>query len=222
MEMLCDTPISPQITEPLPSSSHFMAFISPPGGGKTSTSIAWLTNKEMYHKVFHNIYLVMPSNSRDSIKGQPFAKHDPAKMFDELTYEVLELVKQNCERDSREGFYSLLFLDDVASELKNNDIQRLLKQLVLLRRHLKLSIWCLSQNFNLMPLSIRKTLSHAVIINKPANKKELENVFTELVYLNKDDQQQLANHVWKQPHDFLFMDIKNGKLYRNFNRLEIE
>ena len=219
--MTCDVPIAKSIKDPLPNmTGHFLCFCGQPGSGKTSASVSWLTNSDMYHKVFHNIFVVMPINSRNSIKNEPFKDHPGEKLFDELTIQCLEFVKGICQTESSEGFQSLLFIDDCASELKNNEIQKLLKQLVLLRRHLKLSIWIMSQSMNMIPLVLRKNLSHAVIF-KP-HKKELENICSELVYLPKDDQMDLANYVWDAPFNFLLLDIKNNKMYKNFNALTFE
>ena len=219
-ELTCDKPISKRISEPLPNTAHFLAFCGAAGSGKTSAAISWMTNKGMYHKTFHNIFICMPPNSRASLKGNVFKKHPEEKLFDELTHEALEFVKTYCEAESEAGHYSLLFLDDCAASLKDNAIQKLLKELIFNRRHLKLSIWLCTQSYNSMPLAIRKNISHAAVF-KPRNKKELEVIFDELLYLPKEDQVKLANHVWDEPFNFLFMDTGKNKLYKNFNYLEL-
>lgn len=200
--MRCDKVIKDSIKEPLPNMSHYMAIIGKPASGKTSLEMALLTHPDMYHKAFHNVFLVMPKTSRASLPGDPFKDHPEHKLFDELTDACLAFVLEYCRIASEENQWSILILDDCAAELKNSNIQRLLKHLIYNRRHLKLSIHILSQSYNAMPLAIRKALSHCVLF-KPANKKELEAVFSELVYHTKEQQETIAHHCFPRPRKYL-------------------
>jgi hypothetical protein len=94
----------------------------------------------------------------------------------------------------------------------------MLKDLIYNRRHYKLSIMLLVQSYTAIPLPIRKTVSHAVIF-KAKNKKELESVFEEILFQPKTLVDSITNHVYKDNHDFLYLTIDNGEMYRNFNRL---
>jgi len=219
--MLCDNPIHSQIRDPLPNTAHFMALCGAAGSGKTSLEMSMLTHDEMYHKVFSHIFVVMPPNSRASLKGDPFKDHPKEKLFDELTYEVLEFVLAFCEVASRENQHSVLILDDCAAELKNSNIQKILKQLIFNRRHLKLSIHIMTQSYNAMPLSIRKNISHCVCF-KPRNRKELEALFSELVFLDKKDQLKLFQHIFDVQYNFMFVNTALNKFYKNFNELALE
>ena len=221
--MLCDKPLSEKIKEPLPRTAHFMSIIGAPGSGKSSLMLSMLTHPEMYKKVFHNIYVVVPKNSRDSMPGEPFKDHPPEKLFDELTFSVLDYVENQCKTESVEKHYSLLILDDCAAELKKMPIENMLKRLVWNRRHLRLSIWILSQSYISIPLSIRKAVSHLVMF-RPRNKKETEALFSELLMLPKEQQESLVNHIFPEgeSHGFLFLDTNNGKIHKRFNYLQIE
>jgi hypothetical protein len=219
--MLCDKPISDGIKEPLPSCHHFASFIGIPGRGKTSLAISILTHPDAYHRRFNNIFVVMPKNSRESVSGQPFKKHPAEKLFDELELSVLEFVHEYTKLESSAGHSSLLILDDCTAQLKNGDIQKMLKTLIFNRRHLKLSIWICSQGYNQLPLSIRKTITHAFVF-KPANKKELENIFNELIFLPKEQVETITRHVFDSPHNFMLLDTNQSKIYKNFNLLELQ
>ena len=220
--MRCDKVIKSTIKDPLPNMSHYMAVIGKPGSGKTSLEMAMLTHPDFYSKCFHNVFLVMPKTSRASLPGDPFKDHPEHKLFDELTETCLGFVLEYCRIASEANQWSLLVMDDVAAELKNNNIQKLLKHIIYNRRHLKLSIHILSQSYNAMPLAIRKALSHCVLF-KPANKKELEAVFTELMYQTKEQQEALSHHCFPegQPHNFMFLDCSKGHIHKNFNRIEL-
>ena len=220
-QITCDSPIHKQIKSPLPNTAFFMAFIGSAGSGKSSAAISWLTHPEMYNKVFHNIFIVMPSSSRASLKGDPFQSHPKEKLFDELTVGTLEFVKAFCEVSSAEGHHSLLFMDDVGAELKNKDIQHLLKQLIFNRRHLRLSIQICTQSYNTIPLSIRKNISHLVAF-KFRNKKECELLFSELIFVDKKVQLQLLNHIFDSQYNFMFVNTALNRIYKNFNLIEFE
>jgi hypothetical protein len=219
--MLCDKPICDGIKEPLPSTHHFASFIGIPGRGKTSLAMSLLTHPDGYHKKFNNIFVVMPKNSRESIAGNPFKKHPAEKLFDELELSVLEFVHEYTKVESSEGHSSLLILDDCTAQLKNGDVQRMLKTLIFNRRHLKLSIWICSQGYNQMPLAIRKTITHAFVF-KPANKKELENIFSELIFLPKEQVEGVTRHIFDSPHNFMLLDTNRTKIHKNFNLLELQ
>jgi hypothetical protein len=223
--MLCDKVIRDSIKNPLPNMTHYMGVIGKPGSGKSSLMITMLTHPDMYHKCFHNVFVCMPKTSRSSLAGDPFKDHPEEKLFDELTPHVLQYVLEYCRIASEEKQWSLLILDDCAAELKNKEVERVLKHLIWNRRHLKLSIWIMSQSYNAMPLSIRKALSHAVMF-KPANKKELEAVFSELIFHTREQQEVLSHHCFPEgaegAHNFLFLDCNKSHVHKNFNRIQLQ
>jgi hypothetical protein len=216
-EFLCDKTIGRHIEEPLPASHHFMAICGLAGSGKTSLMLAMLTSKQIYCKAYHHVHLVMPEHSRGSIKDSPFEGHN--KTYNELDWAALNKVKLAAETASKKKQFSLLILDDVGAALKDTTIQRLLKELVWNRRHLRLSIWILAQSFNSMPMAVRKSISHLAMY-KPNNVKEARLLFEELVYMDKEDAVELMDFVFDKRHDFLFVDIAGGHFYKNFDLIE--
>ena len=218
----CDTSLG-DIPEPCPAGAFFWGIFGSAGRGKTSHLLSLLTAKkpnQVYRKVFNNIFWVMPPNSRASIKGDMFKKTDPGKIFDDLTPQVLEHIKSICEAEATEGYTSCLIIDDFASKLKDKGVDRMLKDLIYLRRHIKLSIFILSQSYSQLPLSIRKSLSVFSAFS-PANKKEVSSIFEELIFLDKKTAEEVVRFVFKEKHDFLFGNTLTGKLCRNFNPLDI-
>jgi len=85
------------------------------------------------------------------------------------------------------------------------------------RRHMHLSIVINVQSYNQLALSLRKTASHFCMF-KPRNKKEGQNIFEELIFLDPKLQEELYRYVFQERHDFLFGDVASGKLYRNTSR----
>ena len=219
----CDTSLGPDIPDPCPSGSFFWGIFGSAGRGKTSHLLSLLTAKapnRVYRKVFHNVFWIMPPASRASIKGDIFEKHDPAKVFDDLTAATLEHIKETCKDEAKEGYNSLIVIDDCASSLKDKAVDKLLREIVFLRRHWRTSIFILSQSFSQLPLSIRKNLSHFSVFS-PNNKREVASIFEELIFLDKKTAEALIRHVFKKKHDFLFGNTLTGKFCRNFNEIEI-
>ena len=221
-EFLCDKCISRTIEAPLPASHHFMAICGPAGSGKTSLMLGMLTSKQMYRRAFHHVHLVMPEHSRGSIKDSPFEGHD--KSYDDLDWSTLNKIREAVEAASKKKQFSLLIFDDVGAALKDGEIQRLLKQLIWNRRHLRTSIWIMAQSFNSMPMAIRKSISHLTMF-RPNNSKESKLLFEELVYMEKEVAAKLLEFVFQDNangHDFIFADIAGGKFYKNFDRIDQE
>ena len=198
----------------------FTGLIGKPGSGKTSIVISWLTGKKknkVFRKVFDHILLVMPESSRNSLKKNIFEKHDPDKMFEELTSTTINTIYDMLLTSSKENEKTLLILDDVGASLKRNDIQTMLKRIIFNRRHLKVHIVVMLQSFTTAPLVIRKLYTN-VIMFKPA-KKEFETLFEELFETKKDNAMDIMNFVYDKPHQYLFLNVDSQRMFKGFDEL---
>jgi hypothetical protein len=189
--------------------------------GKTSTLISILSQKgddRIYHKVFDKVYVVMPSQSRASLKKNIFEKHHSSRLFDDLTIENLEKIYREVEKNSTDGKTSFVIFDDVTSQLKNKEIQFFLKRMSYNRRHLKLVQFFLIQSWIAVPLTIRKLFSNLIIF-KPA-KLEWMKIVEETI--EQDDDIALALlDLYDDPHDYIFVNVTDQKMYLNQDEIEI-
>jgi len=222
----CDEPLStdPNFPSFLPGHHYYWCFSAPPKTGKTSTSIGLLTSrgaKKVYRGVFANIIVFMPEESMRSLKKNPFESLDEKKKFHELNAENLMEAYEIIKEFSEDGENSLMYLDDMSSYLKNNDVKQLLNMIVRNRRHLRCSIMNCVQNYNSIPLDNRKLITH-LWQGKLTNKKEAENIFSELMFQPKEVYEAILRYTFKKPHDFLYLDIVNNKIYKNWNELNIK
>ena len=198
----------------------FNGFIGKPGSGKTSLMISMLTGKKdkrIFRKCFNNILLVMPTSSRNSLKKNIFETHPPDKMYDELNLDTITDIYHKLEMFSKEKETTMLILDDVGASLKNTSIQVILRKIIYNRRHLKVSIFILLQSFMSLPKEIRKLFSN-IFMFKPS-KVEFENLFGELFETKKEMALDIMNFVYKNPHDYLMMNIESQKLYKDFDEI---
>jgi hypothetical protein len=207
----CDQSIHKQIVPPLPCTPFFLTITGSAGFGKTSMLVNLLTSPQAYKKAVHAVHCIIPAHSVASLKKNIFAKHP--RMHDELNFANLDRIYEQLMKDSVEKMSSLLIMDDVTASLKNLEIQMLLKKIIFNRRHYRVSIICLVQSFNAMPLAIRKTISHLACY-KPRNKKEMSAIWEEPIFLDKETGEALQRFVFDKPYSFLFAYADTDELYK--------
>ena len=198
----------------------FNGFIGKPGSGKTSLLISMLTgkkDKKVFRKVFDHILLVMPETSRKSIKKDPFKDHHVDKMFETLDLESMQKIYDKLQSTSKENENTLLILDDVGASLKNNEIQKIFRQIIYNRRHLKCQVIVLLQSFLSVPKEIRKLFNNIVMF-KPS-KVEFENLFDELFETSKDLALDIMNIAYDEPHNYLMLNVDTQKIYKKFDEI---
>jgi len=149
---------------------NFTAMIGKPASGKTSLLISFLTGtgkNKVLRKIYNNILVIMPSSSIKSMKNNVFKKHDEDKMYNELDYDTINEIKNKLTEYTEENESTLIIMDDVGAELKNVEIQKILRQIIYNRRHLKCSIIMLCQSFLSIPREIRKLINNAILFKPP-------------------------------------------------------
>ena len=217
-EFLCDKCIHTQIKPPLPQTAHAMLIVGAPGSGKTSMMVSLLQEKQAYRKAFDQVFVVMPPSSARSLKKNIFEDHD--KMFDDLTYETLESILDQTRESTKDKLNSLVIIDDFGAALKDNEIQRQLKELIWNRRYLRTSIWILVQSYVSVPLQIRKAVSH-LMAYKPRNKIEFHKIFDELVQLPRETANDLNRFIFDIKYNFMFLDCSTGEIYKKFDLIRV-
>lgn len=226
-EMLCDSELSPKLRD-YPwfhenvNSHCTMTVCGRQGSGKSSFILQLLTDrKSPLFRVFHTIYLFIPLNSRNSQKGGPWDKLPEDQIFDTLNEENLQNVISRVSKDATENYNSIILFDDVQDAFRNSPCEKLLNSIVANQRHMRLSLYFLCQNFTKLHPSIRD-LSHVYVLYD-AGKRVNHKIFEQLVQnLNKDDFDFLMSIVYRDTHDRLTINTRTHKLYRNFDKINIE
>ena len=202
------------------------ALIGSPGSRKSSLLLSLFRSKNYYKNKFNHIYLITPESSFLSVKDHPFKDH--SKVYHELTSQVLENIynelveiKKECLDDGYEIEHSCVIIDDFGSELKDNELIRALKQLLIKSRHIGCSFIFTLQCYNLFPLVLRKLLTN-ISLFKPKNKIELESVRRELINMNDQDTIELMAFVFDKEYNHLDIDTNTNILRKNFNQLIIK
>ena len=165
---------------------------------------------------------------------------------DELRKREQEVIEENnnllnkqrayISEDEMEG-RTLLILDDITNELKTTGIMgEQLKTIYQNNRHLgrplidedtgeqlesgSMSSMILSQRTNNLPRFIRSQLTHIILFDCRSTKSEMETLFNEFFHCNKEIFNELLRKTFdgeKNKYNFLFIDLGNSKIYRNFD-----
>lgn len=189
-------------------------FIGKPGSGKTSLVVSLFKSKDIFNKVFHNVYLFQPSQSRASMSDDIFESIQ--NKYDELSYENLEEVMNQIKEEDPKYCNCIIF-DDMGAYLKDKSIKKLLKELIYNRRHLRTSVFFLCQTYMSVEPDIRKLFSNLFIFR--VSKMELEKIFDELVEESKDAILPISKLVFREQYNFLFINTDSGRLFKNFDEI---
>jgi hypothetical protein len=220
VKMSCDDVIHSKLTkypmiEEAFSTSHFTVICGRMGQGKTSLITQWV--KGVMNKCFETIYVFIPENSRASIENDIYGKNLPRdQLFSTLTPEGLQGVYENLQDDTKEGYHSLLIIDDFNAQLKDPLIINILQKIITKMRHLRCSIFLLQQNFQALVKPLRELVSNVVVFN--FGKSQLTKVFDEVVQTDKDKFQSIVDVCFRDPHDWLLINLhKSRSIYRNYD-----
>ena len=92
-----------------------------------------------------------------------------------------------------------------------------MKELMLNRRHLHLSIYFLVQTWFSIEKDIRKLFSNVIVFR--VNKNEMETIFSEVVESHKDDINEIIKIVYNKPYQYLFINVDSQNMFKNFDQL---
>lgn len=218
-EMICDVKLHSkldnyELTKFLNNHSTTM-MIGRPKSGKTSLLYSFLKSKELLRNVYDKIFLFQPAQSRASMKDKIFDNIPDDQKFEELTLDNLNDVETNLDEGN-----NIIIFDDMTAYLKDNEIQKKLKEFVYNRRHKHLSIIFLVQSWLSVPKDIRKLFSNIFIFK--ISKNEMHQIFDEVVELPNDYILPLMKLTYDQPHQYLFLNTDSQRLFKGFDEIIIE
>ena len=138
--------------------------------------------------------------------------------YEELDYESLDEVMDRIKMSDPDHNNCIIF-DDMTAYLKDYHVEKLLKELVFNRRHLRTSIFFLCQTYISVPKDLRKLFSNLFIFR--VNKNELKLIFEEQI----EDKtkvnliSEITKLVFDRPFQFLFINTDTQRFFKNFDEL---
>ena len=223
----CDD-LDKTIPAPLPQRGGF-AFIvvGRPGFGKTSLLNTLVCKSgRNFNRKFDRVFIWSPSMI--TMEGDPYEMIPDDQKFEEASLEniqgVLDEIKDTGEK-------VLFIFDDVIADIRGKgkgDIENLLQKIFFNRRHLSgaggsVSIMATSQTYNKIDPKLRKTASH--LIQYKPQKKEIENIFDDMINLPKKEFMDVLRYIYKKKHDFMYLDLQEEdtkQIHKNFTQLIIK
>lgn len=222
-EMICDKELDKKLNKyeltKFLNEHSTMCFTGKPKSGKTNLLYSFFKSREIFNSTFHNVFIFQPSTSRASMKDNIFGEIPEENQFDELNLENLESIKDFVESEECK-FNSCIIFDDVASQLKNKDTEKLLKQFIQNRRHMRTTCIFLNQTWYSMPKDIRKLFTNLFIFR--VSKDELKTIFSEMVENKEKFINEISGFVYNKPFKYLFINVDSQRLFDGFDELIIK
>ena len=195
-------------------------LIGSAGSGKTSLLFSMFKSKDIFKKVFHNIFLFQPFASASSVKNNVFDSIPDEQKFNELDYDSLSGV-MDIVRNEDKKYNNAIIFDDMGAYLKNGDVEKLLKELIFNRRHYRTSIFFMVQSYISVPLQIRKLFTNLFIFK--VAKKELETIRDEILEtIPRECIGALGKFVFDKPHEYLFINVPTNRIFKKFDEIIID
>ena len=195
-------------------------FLGRGGSGKSTLLISFLKSKPLFKRIYHKIILFCPPNSRGSISDNFWAKNlDEEDIYDELTLDNLQDAYDLAQANRDEGLRTLIIFDDVQKQMKG-ECEKLLLHMINNRRHASLSLWLACQNYINIPKQVRQNLTDMFVFK--VGKNEMNNLLTEHLEINKEIFEKLQQILFKQPHEFFYVNTLTGRMFQNWDELIIE
>ena len=204
-------------------------FCGAKGSGKTTLCINLLRNKEAFKGWFDNVFMVSPTASKDAKLDKLIDElKDDDKYYKECSDENIEDIMKRLneynndfdyEEEKRQP-YNLVILDDCAHALAKSNSKSPLNELITTCRHLKTSVWIMSQQFHKINPLIRAN-TDIVSIFKTNNKKEYR-AFEEDFNVDPDVLKKVYEFaVNSSPNSFLHIVFIGGqpRFYRKFDQI---
>jgi thymidine kinase len=216
----CDHALSKKLEEYPMCRDHLnkyntTVFIGSMGSGKTSLLVNMV--KKMYKKVFHKIFVFMPSTSRQSLKPNIFMKLPEEQLFEELNGETISYVYEQVKELSSDGKKSLIIFDDVQKSLKDKFVLQSLKNIIANQRHLHVTNLILCQNYFALHKSLREIVNNVVLFK--LGKSQTEKIFNEIIELHKDKFDEIRDLVYDEKYNWMFVNIATQRIYKKFDEI---
>jgi predicted GTPase len=215
-EMLCDKPLHKKLDDydltKFLNRHSTSVFIGRPGSGKSSILNSLFSS--LFTKVFHKIYLFIPDNSKASVKKSPFDVVPHEQQYNELTLENLTKVIEEIKSADKKNNNVIIF-DDMASYLKNAETLKLLRELMMNKRHLHTSVIFLSQSWKLIDKTMRKLFDNLFIFK--VSKEELLTIGEEVIEVPIEQLLKISKMVYTEPYKYIFYNSISNRIFDGFD-----
>jgi GTPase SAR1 family protein len=232
------TDIHPDL--PYPPAS--ILLVGPKGSGKSNLILRLLYGnqkpkgaKDTFHKFyrhfFDKVYIFSPTWQLDPkmarCKIPEEQIFDEPEMYTQIIEEILSGQAEDIEEEGKDETEHILmvFTDLAGRKSVFSNAKGIMNKLAFNLRHYKVSLIIDTQSLRQINPAFRGNLSSIVLFSGITNRLEIQKIYDEyLGEFKKEEQEQLIDHCFAKPYDFLYINFqKHGlqKYYHNFNALKI-
>jgi len=223
-KFVCDQEMK-GVPEPFPYKQAFnLVIVGKPGSGKSSLAVSLITGKKkgelVYRKKFNHIIIMCPQGSLNSLKKNPFESIDYEDIYHSFDLTNLYDIYGKIEEWSDQDENTLIYIDDLASELKSGgkELENLYKRIAYNRRHLRCSIINCVQRFTSIPKGIRQMTTDLIFFK--CSKNENVIMYDELLDIPKEKYRELCEFCFRNKHDTVMVKLNDNQYFRNFNEIK--
>jgi hypothetical protein len=152
------------------------------------------------------------------MKDKLFDNLPDEKKYEELTYDNL-LNVMNTIKNEKTEYNNCILIDDMTAYLKDKEVLKLFKELIWNRRHLRTSIYFLTQSWYSIPKELRRVFSSLFIFKTSI--EEFQNIAEELFEIKKDIIPDLRKFVYDKPYEFLFVNVDTQRYFKGWDEIKI-
>jgi Cdc6-like AAA superfamily ATPase len=114
--------------------------------------------------------------------------------------------------------YNCVVIDDMADELKNKEIEKVLKTFLVKARHLNTMFIFNLQSYYYFPKILRKKITNFTLF-EPDNYEEWFSISKELFGIKNNKSLELYDYIFDEQYNHLDLNKRNKIFYKNFNKL---
>jgi hypothetical protein len=195
-------------------------IIGLPGSSKSSLVWSWFKSPKVLKKCFTKIFYIAPANSIASMEDNIFANLPDNQIFNELNGEVLEEIIDYCKNSEADEKICII-IDDMASSLKDYEVQKALKHIAMNKRHYHIfQTIIISQTWKSVPMEVRRLYDNIFLFKVGAG--DLKNIFDETLQAYKHLAMEITKLVFDKKYQYLYISLSDNRLFKCWDELIFE
>jgi len=193
------------------------AIIGLPSQGKSSLVWSWFKSPRVLKKCFTKIFYIAPANSIASMEDNIFSKLPDNQIFNELNGDVLDEIIDYCKNSETDEKICII-IDDMASSLKDYQVQKALKHIAMNKRHYHIfQTIIMSQTWKSVPMEVRRLYDNIFLFKVGAD--DLKNIFDESLQSVKHLAMEIQKLVFDKKYNYLYISLSDNRLFKGFDEL---